>query len=241
MPHLRTLFRRIGPSRGPKNVGVRGDEDDPCYAGYTCIKGREHWKAYNHPDRLLKPLKRMPDGSVVTISSEDPIDEVADRLRDFIDRHGPQSVAMFWGNHFATEGSVNLSMYEAFMKGIGSPMAFSSMTIDSPGKIVAKGFFGMWGAPGYGSHDPEVALLIGSNLLVSHFNPIGHPRNFLKASSDRGGKLILIDPRRSDTAKRATIHLQATPGTDALILGAMCRIVLAEGREDAEFIGANVQ
>ncbi|MFE0748355.1 molybdopterin-dependent oxidoreductase [Gordonia sp. NPDC058843] len=223
-----------------KVVGIKGDPDDPLYAGYSCIKGREHWTAYDHPDRLLHSLKKLEDGSFARISTETALDEVAERLRDILDRHEPEAVAMFWGQVFGVESAVNLSMYEAFMKAIESPMAFSSITIDSPGKAVAKGFHGMWGAPGFGRHEPDLAVLVGTNPLVSHYGAIGHPRHTLKHLSARGGKLIVLDPRRTDTAKRATIHLQLKSGTDALVLGALCHIILDEGLEDSDFLAANV-
>jgi len=221
-------------------LAVHGDPDNPIYHGYTCVKGREHPALYRHPDRLLRPLKRTADGDFVPISVDDAVGEIGDRLRAIIDRDGPRAVALWLGTYFLLDNPVNLSMASAFMQAIGSPMSFTPNTIDQAGKFMAKGFHGLWMAPGQALHDPDVALLIGINPLVSHLGRFGNPADFAKDLARRGATLIVIDPRVTETARKATIHLQPRPGEDAAILAGMLRVILEEGLHDAEFIAENV-
>ena len=78
-------------------VTVHGDRDAPLFEGYTCPKGRALPEIHANPKRLLHSLRRRPDGSHEQISSEDDVDEIADRLRDVVDRHGPSAVAIYIG------------------------------------------------------------------------------------------------------------------------------------------------
>ncbi|HET9771834.1 MAG TPA: molybdopterin-dependent oxidoreductase, partial [Acidimicrobiia bacterium] len=221
-------------------VAVHGDDDNPIYHGYTCVKGREHPALYRHPERLLRPLKRTADGEFVEIPVEDAVGEIGDRLSTIIDRHGPRAVAMFLGTYYLLDNPVNLAMGSAFMSAIGSPMSFTPNTIDQAGKFISKGFHGMWMAPGQSLHDPDVVLLIGTNPLVSHLGPFGNPGDFAKDLARRGATLIVIDPRATETARRATIHLQPLPGEDHTILAGMIRVILEEGLHDAAFVADHV-
>ena len=221
-------------------IRVFGDDDNPIYHGYTCVKGREHPALYRHPERLIRPLKRTVDGEFVEISVDDAVGEIGDRLAEIIDRHGPRAVAMFLGTYYLLDNPVNLAMGSAFMTAIGSPMSFTPNTIDQAGKFMSKGFHGMWMAPDQALHDPDVALLIGTNPLVSHLGRFGNPGDFAKDLARRDATLIVIDPRATETAKRATIHLQPRPGEDITILAGMIRVILEEGIHDAAFVAENV-
>src|SRR5207248_3827314 len=119
--------------------------------------------------------------------------------------------------HPATYG-----LSSGFMDAIGANMRFSPATIDQPGKNIAAGFHGRWMAPLQKFNDIDVLVLFGSNPLVSYQGfPIGNPSTFLRSFKDRGGKLVVVDPRRSEVARRADLHLQPKPGHDAGILAAM--------------------
>lgn len=140
----------------------------------------------------------------------------------------------------ALDSPANLSVVDAFMRAIGSPMTFTTSTIDQPGKALAKGLHGVWMAPGQAFHEPEVALLVGNNPLVSHQGRAGHPGDFFRGLSARDATLIVIDPRRTETAKRAAIHLQPRPGEDASILAGMIRVIIDDELVDSEFIAEHV-
>ncbi|CAA0120184.1 Polysulfide reductase chain A [Mycolicibacterium vanbaalenii] len=225
-----------------KAVRVVGDRDNPVYAGYTCLKGRQLPLQHSHPDRLLHSLKRRPDGTFQPIPVEEAMDEIAERLARIIDRHGPGSVASYTGTMGYVGSAATGPVAEAFMDAIGSPMRFTPNTIDQPGKAIAKALHGMWMAPPHGFHEPRVALLIGANPLISHSAgaPAGNPRKWLKTAIARGLKLIVIDPRRTETARNAFIHLQPKPGHDISLLASMMRIIIDENLYDKDFVDDNV-
>jgi anaerobic selenocysteine-containing dehydrogenase len=219
-------------------VGVHGDPDNPLYRGYSCVKGRNH-ALYDHPERVRHSLKRNADGELVPIATIDALAEIGDRLRGLIDRYGPRSVALYTGTYWFLDGAVNLPISSAFMKAIDSPMLFTPSTIDQGGKFVARGFLGSWLAPAR-THEPDAVLVVGNNPLVSHQGHLGHPGDLAKGLRSRGGTLIVVDPRRTETAKQARIHLQARPGQDAAVVAGMLRVILEERLYDVEFVADNV-
>lgn len=220
------------------NVAVRiaGDKDNPVYRGFTCVKGREQGKLLADQRRLRHSLKRQPDGSMRPIPVRVAIDEIAARLRLIIEESGPAAVAGYLGTFFAASAAT-MPLFGAFMGAIGSPMAFSPGTIDKPGKKIAQALHGSWGAPAVGFDDPEVILLVGSNPLVSFTGfPYGNPGKWLNERLAAGAKLIVIDPRRCDVARRAHIHIQPRAGEDVAIVAAILRILLEEKLHDADFV-----
>jgi anaerobic selenocysteine-containing dehydrogenase len=219
---------------------VTGAQGNEIYRGYTCVKGRTHAQLYNHPDRLLHSLKKLPDGTFVEIPTLDAIDEIATKLSGLIERFGPRAFALFVGTYVPFESPVNLSMVEAFMRAIESPMLFTTGTIDQPGKAIARGLHGVWMAPSQAFSDPDVALIVGNNPLVSHVGPAGYPEAWIDKLHERGGSLVVIDPRRTETATRATIHLQSKPGEDAAVLAGMIRVIIDEDLVDDDFVAENV-
>ncbi|GEL22265.1 oxidoreductase [Pseudonocardia sulfidoxydans NBRC 16205] len=219
---------------------VSGDRTNPIYRGYTCVKGRTQAARYTDPSRLLHTLVRRPDGTYAPIPTDEAIGAIAEKLTGIVDRFGPRSVALFGGTYMAMDSPLNLSMVDAFMTAVGSPLTFTTSTIDQPGKPLAKGFHGAWMAPSQAFDDPDVALLVGNNPFVSHQGRNGAPADFFRGLAARGGRLIVIDPRRTETAKRATLHLQPRPGEDAALLAGMIRVILAEALHDTEFVAENV-
>ncbi|MGE0308015.1 MAG: molybdopterin-dependent oxidoreductase [Acidimicrobiia bacterium] len=221
---------------GGRVTAVTGDPDDPVYRGYSCVKGRAQPEFLAHPDRLLRSMKRRDDGSYAPIPFADAVGEIAERLNEILQAHGPRSIAAYWGT-MVSSNVVMVPMLDAFLKAIGSPMEFSAITIDKPGKNIARALHGNWMAPRQGFDAPDVALLIGINPLVSYQGvPLGNPGRWVNDALRRGMALIVIDPRRSDIAKRATIHLQCRPGHDAEIVAAMIKVIIDEGRYDHGFV-----
>lgn len=219
-------------------VKIRGDRDNSMFRGYTCIKGRELPAQHNHPDRLRSSLRRKGDG-FEEISSEQALDEIAERLRAIVDEHGPRAVAVYCGTG-AYQCATGLNVAKAWMKGLGSPSFYSSVTIDQPAKVVVSTQIGMWqgGVQSFASAD--VVMMIGNNPLVSSFAPQGTIPAFsaadkLRAAKRRGLRLICIDPRKTELAKQADLHLQPIPGEDPTLLAGMLRVVLTEDLYDHEF------
>ncbi|MCY3881328.1 MAG: molybdopterin-dependent oxidoreductase, partial [Chloroflexi bacterium] len=222
-------------------IEVRGDTSDPIYGGYTCIKGRHLPDQHNHSERLRTSLKRMPDGSFQPIPSEQALDEIAEKLRSIIDEHGPRSVASYNGT-YAFCNAITLSVTRAWHAGIKSPSYYTSVTIDQPAKAIAASRHGTWLGGSQNFETADVAMLIGNNPVVSMFGgiPPFNPWKRLRDAQKRGLKLIVIDPRESDVAKRADLYLQVKPGEDPTLLAGIVRVMFEEGLVDGDFLAGNV-
>jgi anaerobic selenocysteine-containing dehydrogenase len=221
-------------------VRVVGDKENPIYHGYTCPKGRALPEQHAHPERLLQSQRRGADGSFEAIGAEQAIDEVAAKLEAIIERYGPRSVAMYTGT-FSFPYPASVPLADAWFDAIGSSMRFTSATIDQPGKMIAPRLHGAWGAGAQAFTDADTWLLVGANPTVSKSIgiPSYNPAWYLNDAVKRGMKLVVIDPRRSEAAKQAHVHLQPRPGEDPTILAGMIRLILAEGLTDAGFVADN--
>ena len=218
-------------------VGVRGDKDNPMTRGYACFKGRQAAASHHGRERLLRPRKRIADGSYVEISSEQALDEIAEKLAPILERNGNDAMAIYLGNG----GMFNIAgfyMLPSFLAAFGSDQYFSTLTIDQSGKMVTMGRLGAWAAGQPALDDMDVVMFFGANPLVSH-GSLGilqeDPVRRLKRARGRGLKVITIDPRKSETGQFADIALQPYPGQDAAIAGGLIRLILAEGWQDHEF------
>ena len=215
-----------------------GDKDNPVYHGYSCIKGRRLGAYHALPSRLLQSQKKQADGSHMPIASDAAMREIAGKVRELIDRHGPRSVAGYIGTHGYNTLPTQAFAY-AFFEAIGSPMMFTSVTIDQPGKGISLALHGPWLAGATPIEMWDVLLLVGTNPLVSMNGGLGvNPARQLHEAKKRGMKLIVIDPRVSDSAAKADIHLQAKPGEDGAVLAGIARILIAENLIDADFVAA---
>ena len=220
-------------------IAVRGVMDDPLFEGYTCIKGRQLPDQMSDPNRLRAPLRRRPDGTFEEVNSGEALDEIARELRRIIDTHGPRAVASYTGTG-GYQNSVAVPSARAFHDGLGSTSFYTSVTIDQPAKGLAGFRLGGWEA-GYNSFtDSDVHMAIGYNPMVSSYGPIGglqgtNPFVVMRRRKAEGMRLIVVDPRRTELASFADIHLQIRPGRDATLLAGMIRIVLEEGLQDHEF------
>src|SRR6478752_1076559 len=224
-----------------KLTKVTGDPDNPMFKGYTCAKGRALPEIHNNPGRLLHSQKRQSDGTYQPIEAELAMDEIAAVLQDLIDRFGPRSVAMYLGTNGLPYPASAL-MANAFIRAIESPMFFTANTIDQPGKQIALAAHGHWLGGDVDFHTADSWMLIGTNPLVSKAIgiPGQNPGQGLRTALARGMKLVVIDPRRSQTAARAAIHIQPRPGEDAAILAGMINIIIGERLCDTAFLEENV-
>ncbi|MDT5232700.1 MAG: hypothetical protein QOI39_3200, partial [Mycobacterium sp.] len=222
-------------------VTIGGDRDNPLYVGYTCLKGRAMPEYLNSPDRLLHSLKRTPDGGFEPIPFQRALDEIAVRLQAIVEESGPRAVATYYGTQMQNV-PVQPVMY-AFADSIGTRMNFGALSVDKPGRPIAWAMLGRWQAPHQCFSDPRAIMMLGINPLVTGLGglPNGHPGNWLAERLHSGTQLIVIDPRRSDIAKRATIHLQPRPGHDIPILAAMLHVILHEGLYDKGFTDEDVR
>ncbi len=220
-------------------VAVRGIDDDPLFEGYTCIKGRQLPDQMADPNRLRAALRRRADGTYEEVASATALDEIASELKRIIDTYGPRAVASYTGTG-GYQNSVAVPTARAFHKAIKSRSFYTSVTIDQPAKVTAPLRLGMWEAGFDNFRDADVMLAIGYNPMVSSFGPVGglqgtNPFTVLRRRKADGMKLIVVDPRRTELATQADVHLQIRPGEDPTLLAGMIRLLLAEELIDREF------
>jgi anaerobic selenocysteine-containing dehydrogenase len=224
---------------GSQVVKISGVDDDPLFKGYTCIKGRQIPDQIHDPARLRHALKRSPNGTLEEVASSDALDEVAAKLQAILDEHGPRAIASYTG----TGGYQNAPSHpvaQAFHRAVGSISYYTSVTIDQPMKATAPMRMGMWEAGPQNFSTADVMLAIGYNPMVSSFAPYGglqgtDPFQTLRRRKAEGLKVIVIDPRRTELAKQADIHLQVKPGEDPALLAALLHVILTEDLHDAAF------
>jgi len=232
---------------------VVGDPANPAYHGFTCAKGRRLPDQHTHPDRLLWTQKRRSASSergndgrngegFEAISSEQAMNEIAERIDRLVREHGPRSVALYIGT-YAGPHAATIPTAIGWLLALGSKMVFSSQSIDQPGKHVANALHGRWLGGSHVFDEADVWLLLGNNPLISMSGgiPPANPSRRLREAKKRGLKLIVIDPRKTEVARFADVYLQPRPGEDPSILAGMLHVILRDRLHDAAFTDAHVQ
>ena len=220
--------------RGAEVVSVRGDDEDVFSHGFLCPKSQGLKQLNEDPDRLTRPLVRR-DGELVEASWEDAFAEVDRGLTGVLEAGGRDAVAVYLGNPSAH--SLGPMIYgAAFLKALGSRNIYSASTVDQMPKQIAAGL--MFGA-GLSVPVPDVdrtdyLLILGANPLVSNGSLLTAPdmRGRIRAIRERGGKVVVIDPRRTRTAREASEHHFIRPGTDAAFLLGIVNVLLGEDLAD---------
>jgi anaerobic selenocysteine-containing dehydrogenase len=242
MPETRTVrsFCRICTAicgilvdvEGDQVVRVRGDRDHPLTHGYTCPKGRALPRVHHHPDRIERPMMRV-DGKLEPTTWEACLDDLGTRLRDIVERHGAESVGVYFGSGLGMDAA-GYRMMEALFRAIGTPAKFSPLTIDGTAKALVSHLVA--GFPGFTSHiDYERAKLvmyIGVNPVVSHGHNIALPDPVVSIRAVKAhAEVWVLDPRLTETARLATTHLAPRPGTDYAVLAFLIRELLRDGAD----------
>lgn len=213
---------------GARVTSIRGDEDDPFSKGYLCPKATALKDLHEDPDRLKQPMRR--EGTQwKTIGWDEALDEAATRLHDVQKRHGRNAVATYLGNP-TTHNTGALLFGPSFLRALGTRSRFSATSVDQlPHMLAAHWMFGhqlLLPVPDVDRTD--FFLVLGANPLASNGSLMTAPgmRHRLDALKQRGGTLVVVDPRRSETAARADQHHFICPGTDALLVLALIHEVL---------------
>lgn len=223
-----------------KVVKVEGNHDAPLYNGFICPKGRALTAMHNNPARLKTHLKRQPDGSFAPISSAQLVAEVSEKIAAIIADRGPRAVAAYLGSPGLDHQALG-PMMTRFMSAIGSPNLFNNGTIDQPGLMIAPALHGTWAGGRMHPDTLDVFMLFGGNPVISKQYFAQHPGNQLKKLTNSGMKLIVIDPRRTETARRAAVHLQCIPGEDPTIIAGLIHLIIEMGAVDQSFVARNAQ
>ena len=219
-------------------VKVRPDKDNPRSEGYACRKGLNVAFHQHHSQRLNHPLKKV-NGEFQRVSWDQAIGEISEKLRSIVDTHGPRSLAYMGGGgqgcHFEAAFGVRL------LRGLGSQYHYSPLAQELTGIFWgwgrATGRQYLFGAPDH--ENTEVLVAMGWNGMQSHQMPQAR-RLLTRMAKDPDRVLVVIDPRRSETARIADIHLPIRPGTDALLNRAMIAIILKEGWHNREYLEKHV-
>jgi anaerobic selenocysteine-containing dehydrogenase len=217
--------------RGDTVVKVRGDAEDVFSQGFLCPKGVALQDLHDDPDRLRTPLVRRPGGELRPASWDEALGVVAERLPPLLEAHGRDALAVYIGNP-AAHGLSALLYGRALLKTLRTRNVYSASTVDQRPKEISSAL--MFGT-GLTVPIPDVdrtmhLLMLGANPLASNGSLLTAPdmRGRLRALRARGGKLVVVDPRRSRTAEEADEHHPIRPGTDALLLFALVHVLFAE-------------
>ncbi len=222
-------------TEGNEVVSVRGDREDVFSRGFICPKAHGLKQLHEDPDRLRKPLVRR-DGELVEASWDEAFEEIDRRLSPLLAEHGRDAVAVYLGNPNAHNLSAMLYL-PVFMRALGSRNVYSASTVDQMPKQVSSGLmFGtMLSVPVPDVDRTDHVVILGANPLVSNGSLMTGPdmRGRLRRIRERGGKVVVVDPRRTRTAEDADEHHFIRPGTDALLLAAMACTLAEEELADA--------
>ncbi len=213
---------------------IRANPDDVWSAGHLCLKGTVLGQLHDDPDRLRSPMIRQPDGTHVAVSWDEAFAEAERVLRPVLERDGAAALTVYVGNPVAH--NLGLSSYIGALVGMataaGMGAYYSPGTVDQwPLNVVGTMLFGgMWNAP-----IPDLART--DHLVVIGANPAASQGSMLSAPDVTGhlaeirkrGRVVVIDPRRTETAQRASEWVPIRPGTDALVLFALLRTLTADG------------
>jgi anaerobic selenocysteine-containing dehydrogenase len=228
---------------GRRVLSVRGDPDDPFSRGHVCAKARGMADVQHDPDRLRTPLRRVGD-RFEPIGWDDAFALAAEGLRAAREAGGPDAIALYRGNPAVHDLGTTL-YYSVLQRAVGTRNMFSAGSLDTWPRYVQVGsmFGGMLHIPVPDIDRTQHWLVVGANPVVSNGSLMTAPdvRGRIKALRARGGKLVVVDPRRSETADAADEHHFVRPGTDALFLIAMVATLFEEGLVDLGRVGAWVE
>ena len=219
---------------GPQGVEVtlvRGDPDDVHSRGYLCPKASALKDLHHDPDRVRRPLVRR-NGEFVETDADEAFAEIERRLLPIREAYGPASCGLVIGNPAVHRTGLVLYLLD-LAAALGSPNVFSAASLDQMPKHVAVGEM-------YGDHysmpvpdidRTELLVLIGTNPMVSNGSMWSVPdfRGRARALQARGGRIVVVDPRRTETADLADRHLPVRPGSDVFLLAALVQTLFGEG------------
>ena len=213
---------------------TRGDKDDVFSAGFICPKGTTLGHLHEDPDWLRQPVVKR-DGEFIPVTWDEAFAAIEAGLMPIIAQHGRDAVAVYLGNPGAH--SLSLMLYNrSLLLGLGSRNRFSASTVDQrPKEISTAMMFGSVTVPVPDLDRTDFIVLLGANPYASNGSLCTAPDfpGRLERIQERGGSVVVVDPRRSETAEKADQHIAIRPGTDAHLLAALVNVMFEEGLADA--------
>jgi formate dehydrogenase len=211
---------------------LRPDKEHPLSQGEACPKGIAFTEIQNDPDRVLHPLRKRADGGgFERVSWEEALRGIGERLRAIRDQHGSHTIGWYMGNPASFSYSAPLWI-KGFMDAIGSRQMYTAGSQDVNNRFAASAL--MYGSPLLipipDLIRTDFLLVIGANPFVSHGSVLTAPRvrTLMRDIVGRDGRVVVVDPRRSETA-RAFEHVPVRPDSDAWLLLSMLQVIFAEG------------
>jgi len=223
--------------RDDKIVQIRPVTDAPVNHGHLCVKGRYAYDFVDAPDRVTEPMIREKGGEWHTVTWEEAIHHTAEKLKEIITRDGKEAVAVLGSARATNEENYLAQKFTRVVLGTNN-VDCCARVCHTPTAAAMKMMLGT-GAMTNSFNDIEQArtiLICGANPTENH--PIPGAR--IRQAALRGTNLVVIDPRKTELARAADIHLQLKPGTNILMFNALAHVILDEGLADAEFIESRV-
>jgi len=221
-------------------VDVRADRENPHSQGFMCTKAKAMVEVLNDPDRVTTPLKRVGGpGEFEPVSWDEALEDIASRLKAIVDRYGPKAFATHVGNPSAFDVSGSMAA-TGLREAIGSPWGYGVNGEDGASFVVAAAL--QLGSPAIFLRPDlwrtDFLLMAGANPWISKGSIISEPqiRSAMKQVVERGGRVVVIDPRRTETARHFE-HVPVRPGADAWLFLGMLRLIFDEGLADHAFLG----
>ena len=217
-------------------TAIDPDPDHVATAGFGCVKGMKQHDLYQSPDRLTAPMRRRPDGTYEESTWDEALADIGSRVRRIRRDLSPDAIAMYVGTA-AGFGFLHPVFAKAFMDGLGSGSFFASASQDCSNKFaVSTEVYGFPFTLTYPDVDRlETLIIVGANPAVSKwsFLQVSNPVQRIREIQERGGRVIVVDPRRTETAQRAE-HVWIRPNTDVFFYAAFLHEVLARDAVDRD-------
>ena len=220
-------------------IAIKPNADHVATDGFSCVKGLYQHEMYQSPDRLKFPLKRQDDGSYSRVSWQQAIQEIGDKVKQLHKEDGADAIGMYVGT--AAGFSVLHPVFaQGFMTGLGSKSMYSSSTQDCSNKFaVSKLIYGFpFTLPFPDLDNTNCLIIVGANPVVSKwsFLQVPNPSKKLKDLERRGGKLYIVDPRKTETARVAGNHIFIRPATDVFFYLSFLHELINQNGVDHKFV-----
>lgn len=220
---------------GGRVTSIEGDREDPFSKGHICPKGPALRELWEDPDRVRKPLRRTKGGSFEEVGWDSALSEAAERIVEAQRVHGKDAAGLYYGNPTAHDHGTTL-MAVVFGLVLGTKNRYDSNSADANPRLFACERMNgdLTAIPVPDIDRTDYFLMIGANPLASggSIMSLGDVRNRIKGVRKRGGTLVVVDPRRTETAEVASVHVPIRPGTDVALLLGILNVVFAKGFVD---------